>query len=247
MAAAESNRKCSACGRTLSSEDEWISLDGGQVWCAECWQEQFGPEPQAPAEKEPRIKETQPADLEGLAEGEQVASDQMGNLRPCTNCGHLCAPGTEICPACGGDPFQTPPDRSGQSQGTAVQQGGVPSAESATTHEWQDQAGTGSGSRVVHQINIGGQPQSQQSADSRKSSGLAVASLVLGIIGIVLLPLFVPQVLALIFGAVAWRDVTRNPGLSGKGMAIAGLILGIIGAALWFIWIVVLAEGRRAF
>jgi len=103
MAAAQSNRKCSACGRALSGEDEWISLDGGEVWCAECWQEQFGPEPQAAPEEEPAFKEIQADDLEGLAEGEQITSDQMKNLRPCTNCGHLCAPGTEICPACGGE------------------------------------------------------------------------------------------------------------------------------------------------
>lgn len=62
------------------------------------------------------------------------------------------------------------------------------------------------------------------------SNGFCVASLVLGIIGIpagctVILPL-----LAIVFGAIGFAQVTRNEGEGGgKGMAIAGMICGGIG------------------
>jgi hypothetical protein len=60
-----------------------------------------------------------------------------------------------------------------------------------------------------------------QGASERRTSGLAVASLVLGILGI--------WILAIIFGGVAINQTGKNPNLSGRGMAIAGLILGIVG------------------
>ena len=62
------------------------------------------------------------------------------------------------------------------------------------------------------------------------SNGFCVASLVLGIIGIpagctVILPL-----LAIVFGAIGFAQVSRNEGEGGgKGMAIAGMICGAIG------------------
>jgi Domain of unknown function (DUF4190)/zinc-ribbon domain len=60
-----------------------------------------------------------------------------------------------------------------------------------------------------------------QGVSERRTSGLAVASLVLGILGI--------WILAIIFGGVAINQTGKNPNLSGRGMAIAGLILGIVG------------------
>ena len=66
---------------------------------------------------------------------------------------------------------------------------------------------------------------------SGTNNGYAVASLVLGIIGVVLfcIPIIVPG-LALIFGTIALRQAnkTESPGNS-RGMAIAGIILGVIG------------------
>jgi hypothetical protein len=57
--------------------------------------------------------------------------------------------------------------------------------------------------------------------------GLAVASLVTGIVGFFVfgIPL---GAMAIVFGTIALSKIKSNPGLSGKGMAIAGLILGII-------------------
>jgi GYF domain 2/Domain of unknown function (DUF4190) len=59
-----------------------------------------------------------------------------------------------------------------------------------------------------------------------RTSGLAVASLVLGILNLC----GIGSLLATIFGAVSLGQIARSNGtLTGKGMAIAGLVLGIIG------------------
>jgi predicted Zn finger-like uncharacterized protein/prepilin-type processing-associated H-X9-DG protein len=68
----------------------------------------------------------------------------------------------------------------------------------------------------------------QMSADERpKTSGMAVASLVLGLI--VCLP--IASLLAIIFGIIALMK-TKDPRIGGKGMAVAGLVLGIVGLLL---------------
>jgi hypothetical protein len=63
---------------------------------------------------------------------------------------------------------------------------------------------------------------------STRTSGLAIASLVLGILGLA----GIGSLLATIFGAVALNQISRSNGtMTGKGMAIAGLVLGIVGLA----------------
>jgi hypothetical protein len=70
-------------------------------------------------------------------------------------------------------------------------------------------------------------------------SGMAIASLVLGILGILSIPYLVLSLLAIIFGAISLRRY--NEGYHDrKGMAKAGLILGIIGAALTVLAIAVI-------
>jgi hypothetical protein len=55
---------------------------------------------------------------------------------------------------------------------------------------------------------------------------MAIASLVMGIVGWTLLPL-VGSILAIVFGYAARRDIRSRPDeLTGEGMAIAGLVLG---------------------
>jgi len=69
---------------------------------------------------------------------------------------------------------------------------------------------------------------------SRSTSGMAVAALVCGILGL-LIP-FVGLLLALlgiIFGGVGMAQTSRDPYLGGKGMAIAGLVCGILGLIGW--------------
>jgi hypothetical protein len=78
-------------------------------------------------------------------------------------------------------------------------------------------------------------PVGFQPAAAIKTSGMAVASLVLGIIGMVFFP-FVPSVLAIIFGAIGLGQVNKSNGLlKGKGMATAGIILGIVAIVIMII------------
>jgi len=69
-----------------------------------------------------------------------------------------------------------------------------------------------------------------------KTSGMAVTSMVLGIVGLVLGLLVIPlicSILAIIFGVVARNQIKNEPHLKGNGMAIAGLVMGIAGLVLY--------------
>ena len=70
-----------------------------------------------------------------------------------------------------------------------------------------------------------------------QTNGKAVASLVCGIGGFVLLPV-VLSVLALVFGHQARREIRERPGEGGEGLATAGIVLGWIGVALGAVAIV---------
>ena len=62
-----------------------------------------------------------------------------------------------------------------------------------------------------------------------QSSGLAVASMVLGILWIC----WIGSILALIFGYIAKRQIDASGGkIGGRGMAIAGIVLGWIGVGV---------------
>ena len=65
-----------------------------------------------------------------------------------------------------------------------------------------------------------------------------MASLVLGILGFLMLPL-VGAILAIVFARMAEREIAASGGtIGGKGLADAGRILGIIGVVLAVIVIV---------
>ena len=87
-------------------------------------------------------------------------------------------------------------------------------------------------------------PQYQAPQAQAQGNGMAVAGLVLGIIGLVFcwIPVlgWILALLGLIFGAVGNSKANRIGG-KGKGMAMAGLVLGLIGLILGvalFIWAV---------
>jgi hypothetical protein len=83
-------------------------------------------------------------------------------------------------------------------------------------------------------------PAERPFAGYARTSGLAVASLVLGILWI----LWVGSVLAVIFGHVALSQIKRSYGaLTGRGMAIAGLVLGYLGLATLALVIALSATG----
>lgn len=71
-----------------------------------------------------------------------------------------------------------------------------------------------------------------------RNNGMAVASMVLGIIGLVTCGGVIFSVGAIIFGHVAQNQIKRT-GEAGSGMAVTGLILGYIFAVIGlFYWIV---------
>jgi hypothetical protein len=65
----------------------------------------------------------------------------------------------------------------------------------------------------------------------RRTSGLATTSLVLGIVGLVTIPLLA-SIAAIVVGKAAQQEIARTPDLEGEGSASAGIILGWIGVAL---------------
>jgi len=71
-------------------------------------------------------------------------------------------------------------------------------------------------------------------ADAANSNnGMAVASLVMGIIGVPMACSVIVPGLAIIFGGVALYQINQSGGASGgKGMAIAGLVCGSIGVLI---------------
>ncbi len=73
-------------------------------------------------------------------------------------------------------------------------------------------------------------PQSGFAPYPTRTSGMAIASMVLGILWLCGLG----SLLATIFGGVALAEINRSKGaVGGRGMAVTGLVLGILGLALW--------------
>jgi hypothetical protein len=77
--------------------------------------------------------------------------------------------------------------------------------------------------------------------ETTTTNGLAIASLVFGIAGLVFFACGVGSILALVFGYMARGQIDRSQGReSGRGVAIAGIIMGWIGVAILVIfWVVV--------
>jgi hypothetical protein len=71
---------------------------------------------------------------------------------------------------------------------------------------------------------------------SRGTNGMAIASLVLGVVWLG----WVGSFLALIFGYVARSQLKRHP-QEGGGLAIAGIVLGWIGVLTLILWIIFVA------
>jgi hypothetical protein len=76
-----------------------------------------------------------------------------------------------------------------------------------------------------------------------KTNGLAIAAMILGILGF--FTCGVTSVLALILGHVASGQIKRT-GENGQGMALAGIILGWILTGLWILYWVLVTAGAIA-
>ena len=66
---------------------------------------------------------------------------------------------------------------------------------------------------------------------AQRTSGYAIASLILGIAGFFVVPI-VPSILAVVFGQKARDELRRDPALGGEGLATAGIVLGWVGIVL---------------
>ncbi|EES71639.1 hypothetical protein POTG_03748 [Paenibacillus sp. oral taxon 786 str. D14] len=72
-----------------------------------------------------------------------------------------------------------------------------------------------------------------------KTNGKSIASLVLGILSIVIPYVgFILGIVAIVFASLSFKEIKRK-GEQGKGLSIAGLVCGIIGTALYGIIIVI--------
>jgi hypothetical protein len=87
-----------------------------------------------------------------------------------------------------------------------------------------------------------GIPTSPYSSPVARTNGMAVASLVLGILWMY----GIGAILALVFGYLAKGQIDRSAGAqSGRGLAIAGIVLGWIGVAGTAFIILLLAVAIR--
>ena len=75
-----------------------------------------------------------------------------------------------------------------------------------------------------------------------KTNGLAIASMVLGILWL----WWLGSILALVFGYIAKGQIDRSQGReTGRGMAVAGIVLGWIGVAVIAFVVIALVADRR--
>ena len=107
----------------------------------------------------------------------------------------------------------------------------LPDPEGRHQLRWWD------GSQGTEHVSDSGQQGIDELADAApppppgavaRRSGRATAALVLGIVGILVFPV-VCSTLAIIFGALALRDMGPDPEVRGRSMAWWGLGLGIAG------------------
>ncbi len=69
-------------------------------------------------------------------------------------------------------------------------------------------------------------------AAGTKSNGLAVGSLVAGIVSFIFNPILLVSIAAIVLGVIARGKIKKDPGLKGNGMATAGIILGVVSVVI---------------
>ena len=125
----------------------------------------------------------------------------------------MIGPGAKFCPACGSPSAQY---TAATTAATDALPGYLPVP--------QQQAGA----------------QAPAAAPPKATNGLAIASMVLGILWVY----WIGSILALIFGYVAKGQIAAAGGTQGgRGMAIAGIVLGWVGVGVLLLGIVALAVG----
>ena len=83
------------------------------------------------------------------------------------------------------------------------------------------------------------QPSNPPAQAQGKKSGMAIASMVLGIIWV----FYIGSVLAVILGHVALSKMKKDPSIGGRGFAVAGVTLGWIGVGVFLLFTLILGVG----
>jgi hypothetical protein len=144
----------------------------------------------------------------------------------CEKCGNLLGPNSQFCDKCGTPVGAVAPAPAGASglppqpfPGAPLPPPPPPVAAYGAPFSMQPPPGYG-----------------QPLPVGQTTNGLAIASLVLGIVWVFGLG----SILAVIFGFVGRKQIRQSGGRqSGGGMAIAGIVLGFVGVAGLIFWIVV--------
>ena len=79
----------------------------------------------------------------------------------------------------------------------------------------------------------------EEGVGPRRTSGLALASLGLGLVGLFIAPLIASTV-AIVLGHLARRDLRRDSTLTGGGYALAGIVLGWVGVVIGVVFVILL-------
>jgi hypothetical protein len=133
----------------------------------------------------------------------------------CGRCGATNSPGAKFCPACGN---ALPPEPTA----------GLPAKPSGA-------AAAGMPGYNVVSDHLSGTGPGMPATTPRSTNGLAIASMVLGIVWVY----WIGSILALIFGYIAKGQINESGGRQGgKGMAIAGIVLGWVGIGFLLLGIV---------
>lgn len=106
------------------------------------------------------------------------------------------------------------------------------------TDKFCQNCGTEQNSNVIQQQNVNNQQPNNNvvQGGTKKVNGLAVASFVCSMVGIVVFGIIM-GILAICFGAVSLNRTKYFPEETGKGFAVAGIVVGIIEVIImiWYI------------
>lgn len=154
-------------------------------------------------------------------------------MKQCPKCNNTCSDEEIVCQKCG---YVFTPE--GFNYGT------LPQGNSNSSSNYNGYNG------MPNQGGFNGMPNQERynnlGYQNPKTNGMAIASLVLGIVGVVFSCCYavgiVPSIISLILGITSRRNIKRSNGTQkGEGMALAGIILSIIAIVLSIYMIISIA------
>ena len=189
-------------------------------------------------------------------------------MKTCKHCGSQLEEQAKFCRYCG-KPAEEETPYNYQQQDTGYGYGGQQPGDQVYQSSSYNQNYSGY-QQQYSQPSYNQQAYNQQQYNQQpykqggKTCGMAVASLVLGLVGIFLgylgaafsaaasfpgmgfmwiiaIAFFMPSILAVLLG-ISGISKTKEPGVTGRGLAIAGLVLGIVFLVIWGIAAVFAAQ-----